>query len=209
MKSFMKVLVAGAAVTVAAFGAKADALTIDRDMTLDNNYSPADFAGDYTLTVNAARCITGALTSDGHQATVRIENGGELQVGNFAAKNSGYLKVEFNGGWLKDAGGWGTGWCVPDATSTIELASVNGNTILIPHPVSQWKYLNTGAGRVCTSGSGRLEIATAGISGTTILKFVLNVNMNNYQHTGGTLLRGNVPYGVGWVAFNSLASHED
>lgn len=203
MKSFMKVLVAGAAVTVAAFGAKADALTIDRDMTLDNNYSPADFAGDYTLTVNAARCITGALTSDGHQATVRIENGGELQVGNFAAKNGGYLKVEFNGGWLKDAGGWGSGWCVPDATSTIELASVNGNTILIPHPVSQWKYLNMGAGRVFTSGSGRLEIATAGISGTTILKFVLNVNMNNYQHTGGTLLRGNVPYGVGWVAFNS------
>ena len=206
MKSFMKVFAAGAAMTVAAFGAKAETLEINQDMTLDADYTAAYFTGDYTLSVNASRNIgsmTSGMTNDGHHAVVKIEKGGELQISSFLAKNGGYTKVEFNGGWLRDAGGWGSGWCVPDATSTIELASVNGKSILIPHPVSQWKYLNTGAGRVCTSGSGKLDIRTAHISGSQILFFYLNVNMANYQHTGGTVLRGNQAGAPGWIKFNS------
>ncbi len=181
-------------------GLSVQALVVDQDMTVTSSQSGIEFSGDYTLTVEGAGSL-GTVVNNGHRVTIRLNS--NTQVSWIEGHNGSYTRVEFNGGALTDAGGWGTAWFKPDATSTVELASIEGNPILIQHPNAQWKYLLEGKGCVCTSGSGPLEIATSGVHNGTILYCYMNIGSSNYCHTGGTLLRGNNAGITGNIRFNS------
>lgn len=183
----------------------AEALVVDSDMTVSTSYSDGvSFAGDHTLTVAAGTSIhLGVIRNEGHQVVIRLEPNAQPSFSYLAGTASSCTKLEFNGGWLRDAGGWGSAWFMPDASSTVELASVGGNPILLTHPNSQWKYLVMGEGKVCTSGAGRLEIQTAGIHNGTVLFCYLNAGGANFGHTGGTVLRGNTLGTQGQICLNA------
>jgi len=193
-----------AAIAAGLVGLSAPALVVDRDMTIttapDGN---VEFAGDYTLTV-AADMFVAIVSNNGHHATLRLDS--KAQIRWIDGSNGSYTRVEFNGGALTDAAGWGGAWFKPDATSTIELASIDGKPIQILHPNAQWQYLSSGAGKIITSGTGRFEVATGGLSGSQILYCYLNIPSANYGHTGGTLPRGNTTGTLGNIAFNSINS---
>lgn len=179
------------------------ALVVDRDMAISEDPGGVEFAGDYTLTVGASIKL-GKVVNDGHQAVVKL-NADSVDVVRFQGLNGSHTRIEFNGGALIDNGGWGTAWFDPDATSTIELASISGNPILITHPNYQIKYLKqvSTVGTVKTSGEGRMEIAAAG--NPDQLNFYMN-SVDSYlvcQHTGGTLLRCNNIGGVGTFAVSA------
>lgn len=189
----LKMVVSVAWFLIALTGAAAE-LVVDRDMTISGtgvSYNPVSFAGDYTITIAADAGVSmNSITCSGHQGTIRLESNASLQTGQNSVLNGGDLRVEFNGGRLTDYGGWGTGWFSPDASSTVELVSVNANPIRITHPNSQWKYLNIGAGQVTTEGTGRLEVWTYDNHNGTPLPLVLNIPRESYRHTGGLFLRG-------------------
>jgi len=187
------------------FGLSAQALVVDRDMTITTPPSGIEFAGDYKLTI-AAEMYTGEITNDGHKATICLDNC-KVQIRWITGRNGSYTRVEFNGGAFTDGGGWGSSWFFPDETSTIELASIDGKPIQIMHPYSQWKYLTSGKGKVITSGTGRFEVTTMGLAGNQILYCYLNIPSANYGHTGGTLLRGNTEGIIGNMAFKQHERH--
>lgn len=192
----------GAVVIAGWLSLSVQALVVDQDMTITAAPGGVEFVGDYTLTVEFEGQVNlGVVTNRGHRAALRL-NSGKAQVSYIEGQNGSYTRVEFNGGILTDAGGWGSAWFKPDATSTIELASIDGNPISITHPNSQWKYLVTGAGRVFTTGSGRMDIDAAGVYSTTVLYCYMNIPSTNYLHTGGACFRGTWAGNIGNVRLN-------
>ena len=163
--------------------------------------APLVFTGNANVTVAANVNVSiGAVTNDGHTVTFNLETGSQVQIGWWQSLNGASTKINFKGGRFYDAGGWGSDWFKTPAGCTVELASVDGNPIHITHSNSQWKYFNSSAGRVFTSGTGRFLVQTAYIYNGTILCMNLNnVPSTNYLHTGGTRFRGNNDSTTGWI----------
>ncbi len=163
--------------------------------------APLVFTGDANVTVAANVVVfIGTVTNDGHAVTLNFEQGSQVQIAWWQSLNGATTKFNFKGGRIWDAGGWGSDWFKTPAGCTVELASVDGNPIHFTHPNSQWKYFNSGAGRVFTSGTGRFLVQTGNIvAGQILLMSLNNVPGTNYLHAGGTRFRGNNDSTTGWI----------
>jgi len=162
---------------------------------------PLVFTGDANVTVAANVAVfIGTVTNDGHAVTLNFETGSKVQTTWWQSLNGASTKINFKGGRFIDSGGWGSDWFKTPAGCTVELASVDGNPIHFTHPNSQYKYFNSGDGRVFTSGTGRFLVQTGYIIGSQTLYMSLNnVPSTNFLHTGGTRFRGNNDGTTGWI----------
>ena len=165
------------------------------DHTLDASEKPLVITGDATITVAAdVTTSLGALTNNGHTVTINLESGSKAGLAWLTARGNGTTTINFNGGALTDGGGWDTPWFDTASGSTVALVSVNGNPIRVTHPLSQRKKWNSNrdgaaVGRVTTSGSGRCDLLSANLSGTTKLALTLcGCTTTDWGHTGGTYL---------------------
>ncbi len=189
----ISILVACAALGVHAATTVAGDFTIDHALTADER--PLVITGDAVLTVAAdLTVLLGAVTNDGHAVTVNLESGSKAQVSWFTVRGGGTTTVNFKGGALTDAGGWDTPWFDTVSGSDVALVSVDGNPIRVTQPNYQRKYWNRNRdsatpGRVTTAGSGRCDLLSASLSGTTKLALMLcGCSSSDWGHTGGTYL---------------------
>lgn len=211
MMNLKALLAAAAAGTVlsSAFtaGSLFAATEVSGDYTISSGTfdAPIVFTGDANVTVATNVSVyIGQVTNDGHTVTFNFEPGSKVQITWWQSLNGASTKFNFKGGCFVDGGGWGSDWFKTPAGCTVELASVDGNPIHITHPWSQWKYFNSGAGRVFTSGTGRFLVQTGNIIGGQILLMNLNnVPGTNYLHTGGTRFRGTADNAQGWIYVSS------
>lgn len=201
-------------VAVAASLLSASALTeVSGDYTISGAIStPVVFTGDANLTIaenaganlSAGLSIGWAVTNDGHNVTINLENGCKAQIGWLQSLNGAYTKINFKGGRLVDSGGWGSHWFKMPSGCTVELASVDGNPIWFAHPSSQHKYfVDSNNGRLFTSGTGRFYVQTANIHNGTLLYFRPNIPTTNYLHTGGACFSGNTDGSYAWIQFTA------
>ena len=175
------------------------ATTVSGDYTIDHTLStderPLVIAADATITV-AVNVTTslGIVTNNGHAVTINLESGSKAALGWLTVRGNGTTTIRFNGGSLTDGGGWDTPWFDTASGSTVALVSVDGNPIRVTHPTSQRKYWNRNRdggtpGRVTTSGSGRCDLLSASMSGSTKLALMLcGCSASDWGHTGGTYL---------------------
>ncbi|MBQ6245562.1 MAG: hypothetical protein IJK04_01750 [Kiritimatiellae bacterium] len=175
------------------------ATTISGDYTIDHALStderPLVITADATITVAAEVATSlGIVTNNGHAVTINLESGSKAGLAWLTVRGNGTTTINFNGGALTDGGGWDTPWFDTASGSTVALVSVDGNPIRVTHPTSQRKYWNRNRdggtpGRVTTSGSGRCDLLTASLSGTTKLALMLcGCSASDWGHTGGTYL---------------------
>ena len=165
------------------------------DHTLGTDEKPLVITGDATITV-AANVTTSLsiLTNNGHTVTINLESGSKAGLAWLTARRNSTTTINFKGGALTDGGGWDTPWFDTASGSTVSLVSVDGNPIRVTHPLSQRKKWNSNrdgaaVGRVTTSGSGRCDLLTASLSGTTKLALTLcGCTTSDWGHTGGTYL---------------------
>ncbi len=185
------VLVACATLGVNAATTVVGDFTIDHTLTADER--PLVITGDANITV-AANVVTGIgmVTNNGHSVTINLNAGSRANVAWFTVRGGGTTTINFNGGALGDGGGWDTPWFDTEPGSTVALVSVDGNPIRVTHPTSQRKYWNRNRGggtpgSVTTSGSGRCDLLSASLSGTTKLALILcGCTPSDWGHTGGT-----------------------
>ncbi len=173
------------------------ATTVSGDYTIDHALStderPLVITADATITV-AAEVTTslGIVTNNGHAVTINLESGSKAGLAWLTVRGNGTTTINFNGGALTDGGGWDTPWFDTASGSTVALVSVDGNPIRVTHPTSQCKYWNRNRdggtpGRVTTSGSGRCDLLSASMSGSTKLALMLcGCSASDWGHTGGT-----------------------
>ncbi len=163
------------------------------DHTLDASEKPLVITGDATITVAAeVDTFLGAVTNNGHTVTINLESGSKAQVSWFTVRGGGTTTINFNGGALTDGGGWGSSWFDTVSGSTVALVSVDGNPIRVTQPHAQSKKWNTNLGggtpgRVTTSGTGRCDLLSSALSGSTKLSLTLcGCSTTDWGHTGGT-----------------------
>ena len=166
---------------------------IDHALTADER--PLIITGDATITVAAeVDTFLGAVTNNGHTVTINLESGSKAQVSWFTVRGGGTTTINFNGGALTDGGGWGSSWFDTVSGSTVALVSVDGNPIRVTQPHAQSKKWNTNLdggtpGRVTTSGTGRCDLLSSALSGSTKLSLTLcGCSTTDWGHTGGTYL---------------------
>ncbi len=164
---------------------------IDHALTADER--PLIITGDATISVAAeVDTFLGAVTNNGHTVTINLESGSKAQVSWFTVRGGGTTTINFNGGALTDAGGWGSPWFDTVSGSTVALVSVDGNPIRVTQPHAQSKKWNTNLdggtpGRVTTSGTGRCDLLSSALSGSTKLSLTLSgCSASDWGHTGGT-----------------------
>jgi hypothetical protein len=194
----MKKLTTALVAICAAMGAYASTsisgnFTIDHALTADER--PLIITGDATITVAAeVDTFLGAVTNNGHTVTINLESGSKAQVSWFTVRGGGTTTINFNGGALTDAGGWGSPWFDTVSGSTVALVSVDGNPIRVTQSHAQSKKWNTNLGggtpgRVTTSGTGRCDLLSSALSGSTKLSLTLcGCSESDWGHTGGTYL---------------------
>ena len=187
-----------AAATAAAFTAPA-ATNVSGDFLIDRPLDSTDrplvITGDANITVAAeVDTFLGAVTNNGHHVTINLESGSKAQVSWVTVRGNGTTTVNFKGGALTDGGGWGSSWFDTVSGSTVALVSVDGNPIRVTQPHAQSKKWNTNLdggtpGRVTTSGTGRCDLLSSALSGSTKLSLTLcGCTTTDWGHTGGTYL---------------------
>lgn len=187
-----------AAATAAAFTAPAATnvsgdFLIDRP--LDSTERPLVITGDANITVASdVDTFLGAVTNNGHHVTINLESGSQAQVSWVTVRGGGTTTIRFNGGALTDGGGWGSPWFDTVSGSTVALVSVDGNPIRVTQSHAQSKKWNTNLGggtpgRITTSGTGRCDLLSSALNGSTKLSLTLcGCSASDWGHTGGTYL---------------------
>lgn len=210
MKKLTTVLVA----ICAAMGAYASTsisgnFTIDH--TLDATERPLIITGDATITVAAeVDTFLGAVTNNGHTVTINLESGSKAQVSWFTVRGGGTTTINFNGGALTDGGDWDTPWFDTAEGSAVALVSVDRNPIRVTQPNAVRKYWNRNRGggtpgRVTTSGSGRCDLLSSGMQGSSKIALMLcGCSTSDWGHTGGTYFGhySEASWGTGYVWCN-------
>ena len=181
------------------------------DHALDASERPLVITGDANITVTSDTVTTlGTVTNDGHNVTINLESGSKAQVGWLTVRGNGTTTVNFKGGALTDAGNWDKPWFDTAEGSAVALVSVDGNPIRVTQPNAVRKYwnMNRGGGtpgRVTTSGSGRCDLLSSGMQGSSKIALMLcGCSTSDWGHTGGTYFGhySEASWGTGYVWCN-------